>query len=64
MSATEDDLRILRYKDLRILGYGSPVTIWRNVRAGKFPEPFTVNERPAWTPAMLRELQGNKGRAA
>lgn len=40
--------KILRYPDLQARGYGNRITIWRNVRAGKFPAPVDVLGRVGW----------------
>ena len=65
MSTTPDpDLQVFSYNDLTSLGYGSRPTIWRKVRAGQFPQPFYIGDRPYWSREQLRELRANKGRAA
>ena len=46
------------YRDLKNRGLGCPSTVWRKVRAGRFPEPIKdESERPYWTDAMLIEHQ-------
>lgn len=43
-----------RYGDLAAMGYGSRVTVWRKVRAGKFPPPhIDESGNPFWKPAQL-----------
>lgn len=45
-----------RYGDLEAMGYGSRVTVWRKVRAEKFPPPYIDESgNPFWTPAQLTE---------
>ena len=56
MQQTNPNLRVFRYRDLRDLGYGGRQTIWRQVRAGKFPAPVDVGGRPGWTEAMLLDV--------
>ena len=41
-------VRVLRYNDLTARGHGSRTTIWRNVKAGKFPPPRQIGDRPGW----------------
>lgn len=37
------------YRDLDRLGYGTRTTIWRKVRAGKFPAPDVIDDgKPYW----------------
>lgn len=48
---------ILRYGDLTAKGYGSNVTIWRNVKNGKFPPPDADdgNGHPIWFPETIKK---------
>ena len=46
---------LYRYADLKVLGYGSPTTVWRMVKEGKFPAPIDAGGRPAWLPEELHE---------
>ena len=47
-SPARDGKKVLRYRDLEVMGIASRVTIWRWVRASKFPVPFDLNGSPAW----------------
>jgi len=46
---------LYRYSDLKVLGYGSPSTIWRAIKRGDFPAPIDASGRPAWQPEKLEE---------
>lgn len=52
----DPELEVFDYAKLRANGYGSRCTIWRNVRAGTFPKPTYIGNRPFWTRQQLREL--------
>ena len=52
-SPARQGARILRYRDLTDMGFGSRVTIWRRVRSGDFPTPHDVLDRPAWFPEEI-----------
>jgi len=47
--------RINRYRDLEDRGFGSRVTIWRKVRAGRFPAPDVILDRPGWRESVIAE---------
>ena len=55
-----EDLRLLSYKDLEELGYGSRPTIWRKVRAGKFPPPIDTNGGKRWPFTVIQRHVDNK----
>ena len=61
MTMTENynpELQRNYYRDLKKRGLGCPSTVWRKVRAGRFPEPIKdESERPYWTDAMLLKHQ-------
>ncbi len=46
---------VLRYRDLEAMGIASRVTIWRWVRAQKFPLPFDLNGHPVWFASTIDE---------
>ena len=49
------DLELInRYRDLVERGFGSRVTIWRKVRAGKFPTPENILDRPGWRESVIQ----------
>jgi predicted DNA-binding transcriptional regulator AlpA len=48
-----NNINLLYYKDLVALGYGSKATIWRKVKAGKFPKPIDCGGRPAWPESVI-----------
>ena len=65
MSEIPFELRRFGYRELAAAGYGSRTTIWRNVRAGKFPEPVTKPGEPCkWTGAQLLKTNKRHGDAA
>ena len=46
--------RLNTYRDLDGRGFGSRVTIWRKVRAGKFPPPTYIDDgQPRWRESKL-----------
>jgi len=53
---TDPELEAFDYAKLRANGYGSRSTIWRKVRAGTFPPPTYIGDKPIWTRQQLREL--------
>jgi predicted DNA-binding transcriptional regulator AlpA len=55
---------ILRYGDLERRGIGSRVTLWRWVRAGKFPAPRDINGRPGWLENEVEEFLNSRPPAA
>ena len=61
-------LRLLSYRDLESLGYGSRVTIWRKVRLGEFPKPLIENvdhARRKWRESDIVEwLESRSGQTA
>ena len=52
-----NEKEILRYGDLTAKGYGSSVTIWRNVKNFKFPPPDADdgNGHPVWFPETIKK---------
>lgn len=60
---TDPELEVFDYAKLQANGYGSRVTIWRKVRAGTFPQPTYIGDKPFWTRQQLRELH-QKNRSA
>lgn len=52
--------RVNRYRDLQEQGYGERTTVYRKVRAGKFPAPF---EGPIWFDWQLDEHDASLERA-
>lgn len=61
---TDPELEVFDYAKLAANGYGSRATIWRKVRAGTFPQPTYIGDKPFWTRQQLREMHAKKGRAA
>jgi hypothetical protein len=53
---TDPELEVFDYAKLEANGYGSRTTIWRKVRAGTFPQPTYIGERPFWTRQQLADL--------
>lgn len=44
-----ENIRLLNYRDLEKLGFGSRVTIWRKCKEYKFPQPIYLNDHsPRW----------------
>ena len=56
-----NEKEILRYGDLTAKGYGSSVTIWRNVKNFKFPPPDADdgNGHPVWFPETIKKHKGS-----
>ena len=53
--------RLLTYTELAERGFGSRITIWRNVKRKKFPAPVYINDQPRWLePAILEFLESLK----
>lgn len=50
---------IYRNKDLKERGFGDRTTIWRKVKAGKFPEPQIILGRPGWRESVIKEYLEN-----
>ena len=55
MDISEKDF--FRKCDLTAKGYGGPVTIWRNIKKGKFPPPDADdgNGHPIWFPETIKK---------
>ena len=52
-----------RYRDLEARGYGDRVTIYRAVKAGKFPPPFDDGRgRPAWLRQVIEDFNTSRPR--
>ena len=56
--------QVLRYRDLEDIGIAHRVTIWRWVRAKKFPTPFDLNGNPAWRASVIDEWLDSRPAAA
>ena len=63
-SPAREGKRVLRYRDLEEMGIASRVTIWRWVRAGKFPAPIDLNDNPAWLANTVDEWLESRPTAA
>ncbi len=64
-SPAREGKRVLRYRDLEEMGIANRVTIWRWVRAGKFPAPIYLNDNPAWLANIIDEwLESRPGSRA
>ena len=52
---------LLTYADLEERGFGSRISIWRNVKSQRFPAPIYINNRPRWLePVILEFLESLK----
>ena len=52
--------QILRYSDLTDRGHGVPVTVWRKVRAGRFPPPEDFGGRPGWRAEVIQHYEQSR----
>ena len=52
--------QVLRYRDLQARGHGAPVTIWRKVRAGRFPPPEDYAGRPGWRVGVIEHYEQSR----
>ena len=48
---------LLTYKDLEARGHGSAPTVYRKVKAGKFPKPKDYFNRPRWIEEEIDALE-------
>jgi len=46
--------KLLSYKDLKSLGLGTQITIWRKVKEDNFPKPIKLGTKPN-SPVRFRE---------
>jgi len=48
--------KLLSYKDLKLLGLGTQITIWRKVKENNFPQPIKLGKKPN-SPVRFRESE-------
>ena len=60
-----DEVTLVGYPWLEKHGHGSRTTIWRKVKAGKFPKPLDDDGKRKWTLAQIKRhlLQNNVNQA-
>jgi predicted DNA-binding transcriptional regulator AlpA len=52
--AQDEDLRVLRYSDLKALGIGGRTRIWGMIKAGEFPAPIDLGGgRVGWSASTI-----------
>ena len=48
--------KLLSYKDLKLLGLGTQITIWRKVKENNFPQPIKLGTKPN-SPVRFKESE-------
>ena len=48
--------KLLSYKDLKSLGLGTQITIWRRVKENNFPQPIKLGTKPN-SPVRFKESE-------
>ena len=48
--------KLLSYKDLKLLGLGTQITIWRKVKENSFPKPIKLGRKPN-SPVRFKESE-------